>query len=172
MAVLRLRDISDPKLLKRLMEAGQLSPGEAKKQRAKRRELEAVEQKKVIAWAWDQQRVKRYPALAWLHASANGSKRDGFTAWQLQEEGVLSGVSDLCLPFPAGGYHGLYIEMKSSITGGKPSPNQIKFMNWVRSVGYCVAVSYDAEPAKKLLRWYVRGAVGLPPTPLWQGSVS
>lgn len=170
MRPLRLSDIGDAKLRKKLMEAGTISPEEAKKEKTRRRDLEAIEQQRVVAWA--RQNEEKYPALHWLHASANGSQRDSFTAYLLKLEGVLAGVPDLFLPLPVAGYHGLYIEMKSSITGGTPSTNQIKFMNFAASVGYCVALSYDAEPAKRLLRWYVKGAAGPPPIPLWEVMVS
>ena len=50
-------------------------------------------------------------------------------------EGVRPGVSDLFLSVPRGGYHGLYIEMKSST--GNMTPEQKVFRDFILAQGYC-----------------------------------
>ena len=71
---------------------------------------EDTEQINVIAWAdWN---AIMYPELRWLHHIPNGGSRNKAEAVKFKQMGVRSGVSDLCLPYPKGIYHGLYIEMK------------------------------------------------------------
>ncbi len=57
-----------------------------------------------------------------LIAVPNGGKRDETTASNLIKEGVVSGVSDLILLKPKGGYGALLIEMKTA--KGTQSPSQ------------------------------------------------
>lgn len=52
-------------------------------------------------------------------------------AWK---EGMCSGVSDVFVPFPSNGFHGLFIEFKSA--KGTLSTEQEDFLNTVRSRGY------------------------------------
>ena len=52
----------------------------------------------------------------------NGGKRGIKTAITMKREGCVAGVPDLCLPVARGGYHALYIEMKSE--KGRLSPDQ------------------------------------------------
>lgn len=165
---IRLTDIEDPRLRRKVRQKLGL-PAEEKAP-AKRRHLEAAEQKRVVAWARDHE-SDIHPALAFLHASLNAGRRHRLAGYELQEQGMLAGVCDLFLPLPMGRYHGLYIEMKSSVTGGRPTAEQIIFMNWGERAGYCVAVAYDAQPAIALLEWYCRGALGVPPIALWQPVV-
>lgn len=71
---------------------------------------EASEQALVFQWAeWMRQ---KYPELWMLYHVPNGGSRNPIEAVHLKAQGVKSGVPDICLPVPRGGYHGLYIEMK------------------------------------------------------------
>lgn len=66
---------------------------------------EDTEQINVIAWAdWN---AIMYPELRWLHHIPNGGSRNKAEAVKFKQMGVRSGVSDLCLPYPKGIYHGL-----------------------------------------------------------------
>ena len=97
--------------------------------------------------------------LEWNHipfyAVPNGGKRDKITAKRLKDEGVRSGVPDLCIPVPKGEKHGLYVEMK--IQGGSLSKAQKEWINYLVSVGYECAVCYGAEAAIKAIRGYMSG---------------
>lgn len=71
---------------------------------------EDTEQINVVSWAdWN---MKRYPELKWLFHVPNGGSRNRMEAVKFKQMGVKAGVSDLCLPYPKGIYHGLFIEMK------------------------------------------------------------
>jgi hypothetical protein len=81
-----------------------------------------------------------FPELKWLHAIPNGGQRSKTTAALLRAEGVRPGVSDVFLPVPRHGQHGLYIEMKAG--KNKPTPEQIEFMAFVSEQGYRTAVCW------------------------------
>lgn len=81
----------------------------------------------------------QYPA--WrelLFAIPNGGVRDKVTASRLKAEGVLPGVSDLLLLYPAGKYHALCIEMKTP--SGKQSPGQKQWQQEAERAGYKYAL--------------------------------
>ena len=104
---------------------------------------EAEEQQAVIEWA--QYETHNYPCLKWLHHIPNGGRRDKQEAIKLKRQGVKAGVSDLFLPYPNNGYHGLYIEMKSE--NGRLSQKQAEFLEDMVEYGYKTAVCYNAESA-------------------------
>ncbi|MDE7389628.1 MAG: VRR-NUC domain-containing protein, partial [Lachnospiraceae bacterium] len=83
---------------------------------------EAQHQTQVFKWALQPAVRRAYPELKLLHHIPNGGKRDPIEAKHLKEQGVKSGVPDLHLPVARGGYHGLYIEMKTET--GRASQNQ------------------------------------------------
>ena len=76
----------------------------------------------------------RMPALRLLHAIANGGDRHPATAARLRAEGVRAGVPDYCLPVARGGFHGLYIELKTAT--GYPSREQKAWISDLLAEGY------------------------------------
>src|SRR5512146_3037070 len=83
--------------------------------------------------------VKRHQRDHWelglLYAVPNGGARFKATAAALQDEGVQAGVPDLCLPVPAGGHHGLWIELKRE-RGGRVEPAQHERLDTLAWLGY------------------------------------
>lgn len=69
---------------------------------------EAQHQENVIKWSQQPSIRRQWPELALLHHIPNGGTRDAVEAKHLKQQGVKSGVPDLCLPVPRGQYHGLY----------------------------------------------------------------
>lgn len=113
------------------------------------------EQAQAIAWA--RANADSYPPLRWLFAIPNGGHRHIRQAALLKEEGVLRGVSDLCLPFPNKLYHGLYIEVKR--VNGRHSDirkEQFEFMDWANGQGYLAVVCFGAEEIKTALLDYLK----------------
>ena len=53
------------------------------------------------------------------------------------------------------GWHGLYIEMKSKDTKGRVSPDQKAWIDYLRSVGYKVAVAWTADEAIQIIEDYI-----------------
>ena len=75
-------------------------------------------------------------------------------AGKLKPEGMKSGVSDLLLPVPRCGYHGLYIEVKRQ-DGGQLSQSQREWIRRLRENGYAVAVAHGSNEAWDSLMAYL-----------------
>lgn len=63
-------------------------------------------------------------------------------------------VPDLCLAYPAGEYHGLWIEMKRR-AHGYASAEQLAMLSALRSVGYDAAVCRGWEEAREKIQNYL-----------------
>lgn len=72
--------------------------------------------------------------------------------------GVKAGVSDLCLPYPHGKYHGLYIEMKYG--AGRKQDSQKIFLKDMAEAGHFVCTCYSAEEAVWVLEEYLKLQAG------------
>lgn len=100
------------------------------------------------------------PELTWFHAIPNGGSRGddeksrAIRGGQLKAEGVKTGVSDTLLPVRRGQWSGLYIEMKKP--GGKPSPEQIEFGEFVQSQGFGFVVCDHWEKARDIIIQYLQ----------------
>lgn len=95
---------------------------------------EAQHQANVIKWSQQPSIRRQWPELALLHHIPNGGTRDVVEAKHLKQQGVKSGVPDLCLPVPRGQYHGLYIEMKTE--SGHTSDEQEWWGERLQAQGY------------------------------------
>jgi hypothetical protein len=101
--------------------------------------------------------ARLHPVARRAYAIPNGGKRNIVTAAKLKAEGVRAGVLDVCLPKPAGGSAGLYIEFKA---GRKNlSPEQLVEVDALVKDGYAVAVCWDALKAIELTQSYLKGDV-------------
>lgn len=123
---------------------------------------EETEQITVVQWA--QHNQNRYPCLKWLHHCPNGGSRNRPEAVKLKQMGVKAGISDLCLPYPAGIYCGLYIEMKYG--DNRLQNTQKEFLKDMSEAGHFVATCYTAEAAVVILEKYLKlkkdGTMGIP----------
>jgi len=114
------------------------------------------EQTALIQWA----RMSPAP-LDWLFAVPNGAQYGSnrklamIQAGKLKREGLLPGVPDLFLPYPAHGYHGFFIEMKAPGKIRQVREGQAAFMQYAESAGYLCQVHDSFESAKEALEWYV-----------------
>jgi|APGre2960657373_1045057.scaffolds.fasta_scaffold01179_4 hypothetical protein len=136
-----------------------LTKTKAKGGKKPRREPERAMQVNLFTWA--KMASGADPRLKLLFAVPNGGKRDYVTAARMQAEGVKRGVPDVCLPVPAGGYHGLWLELKA----GKNtlSEEQAVWLNLLRAHGYVVdVVRDDWEQAKRIIEHYLRGKFRAP----------
>lgn len=61
---------------------------------------EAQHQAYVIKWSQQPSIRRQWPELALLHHIPNGGTRDAVEAKHLKQQGVKSGVPDLCLSYP------------------------------------------------------------------------
>jgi len=99
--------------------------------------------------------------LKWLYAIHNQGHGDAIRGGKAKAEGVKAGVPDMCLPYPTGGYAGLYLELKlekyRNTKGGGRSQKQDDWIAYLRSVGYCVDTAYGWREAVTIITKYLRG---------------
>lgn len=93
------------------------------------------------------------PRLQGAFAIPNGfldSKSKRIRAW---EEGILSGVPDVFIPWPSKGHHGLFLEFKAQ--GGRVTKAQEDFLNLAHSRGYKAQVVYGLREGLQALKDYL-----------------
>ena len=100
------------------------------------------------------QALADYPELGYIFAVPNGAVVSQRQRYKLVSEGLLSGVSDLVLPVARGGYFGMYLEMKRE-KGGRLSPHQKSFLEFVNLQGYYGIVANGLEDAIKKTMDYI-----------------
>jgi hypothetical protein len=113
---------------------------------------EHQEQSAVFAWA--RLREARWPELRLLFAVPNAAKRGVRLAAYMKAEGLRSGVPDMFLPVPRGGFTGLAIEQK--IKGGEVSDNQEWWLEHLAAEGWKACVSWSAGETIELIEGYLR----------------
>jgi hypothetical protein len=115
---------------------------------------EHAEQADLISWA--QYRSATMQELKTLFAIPNGGARHTATGKKLKAEGVKRGVPDLFLPVPRGNYCGLFVELKRR-SGGRLSPKQKEWCEFLRAHGYAAEVCRGWEHAAHVIENYLRG---------------
>lgn len=115
--------------------------------------MEAEEQAALMAWAAAATRT--YPPLRWLAAIPNGLPAASLNAARrMKQQGMKAGVPDLLLPYPWGGYHGLWIELKRR-HGGQLSQEQRQWIDYLNRVGYRAEVCCGWNAARETLLAYL-----------------
>lgn len=96
----------------------------------------------------------QHPKIA-LHTLHIGNERKAsyYAGYIMKRMGVLKGASDLFMAWPSGGYHGLFIEVKSKI--GRPSPEQEAFIDRMREAGYRAEICYGADEVINTMKDYI-----------------
>lgn len=113
---------------------------------------EAAEQTALFRWAGLMS--GQFPEIEMLYHIPNGGSRNKIEAAHLKQQGVKAGVPDLCLPVARGEHHGLYIELKYG--KNKPTENQKRWINLLRSQNYKAEVAYGWEEASKIILEYLK----------------
>lgn len=113
---------------------------------------EAEEQAALFEWA--KLMEGRIPALRLMYAVPNGGSRNRIEAANLKRQGLRAGVPDICLAYPSGKYHALYIELK--VGKNKPSDKQKEWIKNLNAVGNKAVVCYGAEEARVAIMRYIR----------------
>lgn len=114
---------------------------------------EAQHQKAVFDWSKQPNIRRAYPELALLFHIPNGGSRDVVEAKHLKQQGVKSGVPDLCLPVARDRFHALYIEMKTE--KGRIRSEQKWWIDHLVEAGNCVTVCRGWEDAVSTVLWYL-----------------
>ena len=104
-------------------------------------------------FAWARLNRRRYPELLTMYHPANEGKRSKAAGASLQRKGMLSGVSDICLPVSRSGYGCLYIELK--VGNNKPTPEQEAFVTAVNQYGGKALIVYEADNAIQVIQSYL-----------------
>lgn len=121
---------------------------------------ESQEQAAVVSW-FDLQHPRLSPHLfavpngAWL---AGSNRQRAALVNKMKKEGMRSGVPDLILALPRGGYHGLFIEMKR-LKGGTISEPQKKYMETLNEHGYLAVVCRGSDSAIGEIKEYLKGPI-------------
>jgi hypothetical protein len=108
-----------------------------------------------IIFNWAALNTSSYPCLKFLFSTLNGLRLPIGLAMKAKRSGLKSGVPDLCLPMPKGGFCGLYIELKRS-KGGTLSPEQKDFGNYLNGAGYKWIVAHGAREAVQIIKDYLQ----------------
>ena len=116
---------------------------------------EHAEQAHLVTW-WGYECKRLGVPERLLFAIPNGGERHPAVAAKLKAEGVRPGIPDLFLSVGRGGYHGLYVEMKSLTT--YPTANQKDAHTLLRRAGYRVEVCQGADAAKQTITAYLEAA--------------
>lgn len=135
---------------------------ERKSTSVRKQQREHTDQTRVIEWARSPEALAAFPDLEGLYAVPNGGGRSAREGSELQAEGVLAGMPDLCLPAPrlnpwisgARVYGACYIEQKD--LEGKLRPSQITRIPILRALGNYVEVSMSADATIVLLTHYLQ----------------
>ena len=114
---------------------------------------EAQEQATLFRWAAQPSIRGRYPELKLLHHVKNETKEGAAQVAIDRARGVRKGVPDLCLPVARGGYHGLYIEMKTA--KGRLSTEQEWWLKELNGQQYRAVMCRGWEEAVKVLEEYL-----------------
>ena len=108
-----------------------------------------------LLFKWSQQpNIRaRWPELALMFHIPNERHCTAQQGKQLKLAGVRSGVPDLCLPVARGGYHSLYIELKTE--SGATMPEQDWWIERLNAAGHFAQVCHGWEFAARVLEWYL-----------------
>lgn len=114
---------------------------------------ERQHQQAVMKWARQPSIRERWPELALLHHIKNETTGGAAEVAADKAMGVKKGVPDLCLPVARGGFHGLYIEMKTP--SGRASEAQRWWGMALKEQGYRAVVCHGYDAAVAELCWYL-----------------
>ena len=96
------------------------------------------------------------PAHAFTHAVPNGGSRHGLEAAKMKQQGVRSGVSDLVIAVPRGGYHGLYLELKATPPHDAAlAESQRDWLTKMEAQGYCAVLALGVDEARAAITEYM-----------------
>lgn len=97
---------------------------------------EAIEQIKIVEW------LKQCTDLPFIHIG-NERKCSPQYGALLKRMGIKKGVADLFFPRGNAHYKGLFIELKTLT--GKPTKEQIQFLDEMSRENYFTAINYGSE---------------------------
>lgn len=115
----------------------------------KQKRIEHSEQARLVA------KVRAFYPGVIIAAIPNGAARSASERLNLYNEGLLSGMPDLCVLRPSGGSHGLFIEMKT--LDGVMAAAQRDMQKRLNSEGYVAVTCRSADEAWATVQEYLDG---------------
>ena len=91
--------------------------------------------------------------VAPIYSNKNESKSKAHVQRLFNRMGRKSGVPDLFMPVPFGGFSGLYIELKTP--KGRVSSKQLDLMTFLNQMGYYCLVCRSVESVVKAVEEYL-----------------
>lgn len=89
-----------------------------------------------------------------LHHSPNGGYRTATEGAKFKAMGVRAGFADLVLLLPRGGYHALFIELKTP--RGRQTPLQAKWQAAIEKQGYKYVICRTFDEFRLIINEYIR----------------
>ena len=114
-----------------------------------RKSIEHTEQVKLV------QRVRAFYPDIIIASIPNGGDRTASERVRLHSEGVLAGMPDLCVLEACGGFHGLFVEMKTAT--GQQSKEQKALQLQLNNSGYLCTVARSAAEGFEIIKEYLNG---------------
>ena len=114
-----------------------------------RKSIEHTEQVKLV------QRVRAFYPDIIIASIPNGGDRTASERVRLHSEGVLAGMPDLCVLEACGGFHGLFVEMKTAT--GQQSKEQKALQLQLNNRGYLCKVARSAAEGFEIIEGYLNG---------------
>lgn len=100
-------------------------------------------------WKWH---CKKYhlPVIAFNHPPNETIYK---IAAKEKSMGVQTGAPDIFLAVPAGGYHGMFVELKTK--KGRATAEQVEYIKMAREMGYKAEICHGYEEAERVFREYL-----------------
>ena len=99
-------------------------------------------------------RLQHPKAYALTFAVPNGANTGQRQGAYMKAEGLKSGVPDIMMMVPGGGFHGLCIEYKTE--KGRPSPAQLEWLDKLGGAGYMAAMCKGLDAAMETINSYLK----------------
>ena len=107
-----------------------------------------------LLFEWAEICKNKYKGIETMYAVPNAGKRSKSAGARLKEEGLKSGVPDICLPVPKGLYAALYIELK--VSKNKPTKSQLEWIEKLNKFGNMAVVCYGFDEARHTIEEYFK----------------
>lgn len=107
-----------------------------------------------LLFEWARLYEHQYPELRGLLSTQNGLRTSIGAAVKAKRAGMRPGYPDVILDVPRGSLHGLRIELKR-VVGGKLSPDQIWWRDFLQQQGYAWSCCKGFNEARKCILAYL-----------------
>ena len=95
----------------------------------------------------------QYPKSLSVHIPNESKSKPQYRA-KMKRMGLVSGMPDIMIFEPSGGYFGLAVELKRRY--GKPTDNQIACLEWLARSGWYATWTRSFDHYKKLVDLYMK----------------